>query len=223
VQEHDPAPPLRLSLAGVCTIWGLIAICAGIEAVLQLADAGLIAPARLRQMAYDWGGFWPGLLAGWRPNYFGQPMVMFFTYGFLHGSFWHMAMNMVTLWSLGRVVIDRVGVGRFVTIYLAALWGGALCFAFLGDTFRPMVGASGALFGLAGALLAWNYADRVAFRDGLWPVAQMAVLLIAINLVMYWAMDGQLAWETHLGGFIAGALMARAVDRPILPEEGRAP
>jgi membrane associated rhomboid family serine protease len=198
-------------------IWGVIAICCGIEAVLMLADAGVLGTTRLRQTAYEWAGFWPGLLAGWPPNYFGQSVAMFFSYGFLHGSVWHLAVNMITLWSLGRGVIARVGVARFAAIYIAALWGGALCFGFLADTFRPMVGASGALFGLAGALLAWDYADRAALKDRMGPVVQMLGLLVAINVVMYWAMNGQLAWETHLGGFVAGALMARVVDLPPPP------
>lgn len=216
VSGAKPSPPRK---AGA-EIWGLIAICAVIEIVLSLADAGIIGSLRLRQTSYEWGGFWPGLLAGWPPNYFGQSMAMFFTYGFLHGGLWHMVINMVTLWSLGQVVLERVGVARFAAIYLAALWGGALFFGFMADTFRPMVGASGALFGLAGALLAWDYVDRVAFRERLLPVAQMGALLIAINLVMYWALDGQLAWETHLGGFVVGWIFALLVDTPKAPPPG---
>ena len=75
-----------------------------------------------------------------------------------------------------------------------------------------MVGASGALFGLAGALLAWSYVDRFVAREALWPIARMAGLLIAINIAMYWGLDGQLAWQTHLGGFVAGWILALLID-----------
>jgi membrane associated rhomboid family serine protease len=75
-----------------------------------------------------------------------------------------------------------------------------------------MVGASGALFGLAGALLAWAYVDRFTARIGLWPVAQVAMFLIAMNVALYWALDGQLAWQTHLGGFMTGWILALLID-----------
>ncbi|MDC1399675.1 rhomboid family intramembrane serine protease [Yoonia sp.] len=75
-----------------------------------------------------------------------------------------------------------------------------------------MVGASGALFGLIGGLLAWTYVDRFTYNEGLWPIARAVLILVALNLVLWWAMDGQLAWQTHLGGFIAGWVVALLID-----------
>ncbi len=197
----------------------LIALCVGIESLLTLSDQGVIADGRLRQMAYDYGGFWPGLLGNWRPNYAVQPWVMFLSYGFLHGGPAHLVVNMITLWSLGRPVLMRVGAGGFGLLYLAALLGGAGGFALLAPGLRPMVGASGALFGLIGGLLAWAYVDRFTFHEGLWPVLRAVLYLIALNLVLWWAMDGQLAWETHLGGFLTGWIAALLIDpRPVGPQ-----
>jgi membrane associated rhomboid family serine protease len=193
-------------------IWGLVAICAGVEAILLMADLGLLGDPRLRQKAYEWAGFWPGLLQGWRPNYPGQGAAMFATYGFLHGGPLHLAVNMVTLWSLGGAVLDRVGSWGFIVLYTASLLGGAAGFGLLAETFRPMVGASGALFGLAGGLLAWNYIDRFTFRESLWPVVRIVLFLVAMNVAMWWALDGQLAWETHLGGFVMGWITALLID-----------
>jgi membrane associated rhomboid family serine protease len=199
-------------IRGRALIWGLVAICVMVEAVLFLADQGVLGSPRLRQEAYEWGGFWPGLLQGWRPNYPGQAALMFFTYGFLHGGPVHLAVNMVTLWSLGHAVLDRVGPWGFAGLYGASLIGGAAGFGLIAETFRPMVGASGALFGLAGGLLAWNYVDRFTFREGLWPVARLVLFLVAMNVAMWWALDGQLAWETHLGGFLVGWIAALLID-----------
>jgi membrane associated rhomboid family serine protease len=199
-------------IRGRALIWGLVAICVMVEAVLFLADQGVLGSPRLRQEAYEWGGFWPGLLQGWRPNYPGQGAAMFFTYGFLHGGPVHLAVNMVTLWSLGHAVLDRVGPWGFAGLYGASLIGGAAGFGLIAETFRPMVGASGALFGLAGGLLAWNYVDRFTFREGLWPVARLVLFLVAMNVAMWWALDGQLAWETHLGGFVVGWIAALLID-----------
>lgn len=198
-------------IAGIAPI-GLILICVLVEGLLQMGDMGVFGPPRLRQWAYEHGGFWPGLLQDWSPNYPFQPILMFFTYGFLHGGFLHLAINMFTLYSLGQGVVDRVGPARFLVLYFAAMIGGAAGFGLLADTVYPMVGASGALFGLAGGLMAWNYVDRFTYRLDLWPIARVALLLIVINVVMWWALDGQLAWETHLGGFVIGWIVALLLD-----------
>lgn len=191
---------------------GLVAILALIEGLLQLGDLGLIGPPRFRALAYEYFGFWPGILSGWVPNYAFQPYAMFLTYAFLHGGLLHLGVNLVTLWSLGTAVLDRVSTPKFLAIYALSMLGGAVGFALLGHGFRPMVGASGALFGLAGAILAWNYVDRFTQAMGLWPVARAVGLLIALNFVLYFAMDRLLAWETHLGGFLSGWVAAMLVD-----------
>ncbi|WP_298922033.1 rhomboid family intramembrane serine protease [uncultured Roseobacter sp.] len=190
----------------------VIALCSVIELVLQLADWQVLNAPRLRLIAYEYGGFWVGLLQSWVPNYPSQPYLMFLTYGFLHGGLLHLVINMATLWSLGLAVLDRVGLKGFVMLYCAALLGGATGFALLASTTAPMVGASGALFGLAGGLLAWGYVDRFTLQEALWPVARAAGLLLTLNVVMWWALDGQLAWETHLGGFVSGWLAAMVID-----------
>jgi membrane associated rhomboid family serine protease len=206
--DHTPNP----SAAGRRLLIGLIALCCAIELVLLLADYRLIGPERLRGMAYEYGGFWVGLLKGWEPNFAAQPYAMFLSYGFLHSGPGHLLVNMITLWSLGHAVILRVGVRGFVVLYAGALLGGAAGFGLLASVLAPMVGASGALFGLAGGLLAWSYVDRYSTQDHLWPVARAALFLVLLNLVLWWAMDGQLAWQTHLGGFIAGWVAALLID-----------
>jgi rhomboid protease GluP len=192
----------------------VMAVCVIVEVVLIGADAGVWGSPRWRVLAYQNGGFWVGLLGNWTPNYALQPALMWLTYGFLHGGFWHMALNMLTLLSLGRVARYRLGPcragqWRLAGLYLTGLLGGGAGFALLSSSVQPMVGASGALFGLAGAWMSWDYLDR---RAGgplrwpvLWPVLRMVLGLIALNVAMYWAMDGLLAWETHLGGFVAGS------------------
>src|SRR6056297_430957 len=187
--------------------WVLIAILviyAVIEIALQGADLGIWGSSRWRGLAYQYGGFWRGLLGDWHPNYAAQPIVMFASYGFLHSGLIHLLVNMITLASLGQLVIERVGQWRFAVIYVFSLLGGAVGFAALSNAVQPMVGASGALFGLAGVLIGWEYTARRLAREGMGPVLRVVGLLILLNVVMYWAMDGRLAWETHLGGFLAG-------------------
>src|SRR6056297_1196070 len=200
-------PPLSARRAFIASHWVLIAIlviCVAIEALLQGADFGLWGSTRWRGLAYQYGGYWRGLLDNWQPNYAAQPTTMFASYGFLHGGFIHLLVNMITLVSLGRLVIERVGQVRFAVIYALSLLGGAAGFATLSNAVQPMVGASGALFGLAGVLTGWEYTARRLAREGMGPVLRVIGLLVGLNIVMYWAMGGNLAWETHLGGFLAG-------------------
>lgn len=199
-------------------LWLIFALCVAVELCLIGSDLGAWGTTRWRGLAYQNGGFWIGLLGDWRPNYPSQPILMFATYGFLHGGFWHLAVNMLTLFALGRVIVGRIGQIRFLALYALAMVGGSFGFAILSDAPQPMVGASGALFGLAGALSAWEYVDRFSAEEKLWPVLKLILLLVFLNLVLWWAMDGQLAWETHLGGFLSGWVFAFLIDprpRPI--------
>lgn len=196
------------------------------EVALTLGDLGWLGERSFRNYAYQQAGFWPGLLYDWEPNYAGQAYLMFFTYAFLHGGTLHFVVNVITLFSLGRGIIDRVGRTKFCLIYMFSIFGGAFGYAALYTTPQPMVGASGALFGLAGAWLAWEYVDRFAARSALWPVARVVAMLIALNVVMYFSLNGQLAWQTHLGGFITGWIAATLFDpraRDIDEDEDKGP
>lgn len=197
---------------GKSVLAAITLLCVAIEVTLNLADYGVIEIFRLRQLAYGYGGFWPGLLESWEPNYTGQPIAMFVTYGFLHASPAHLIVNMITLWSLGLAVIERVNATGFLILYGVSMIGGSLGYALLASGVQPMVGASGALFGLAGGVLAWAYLDRFTYNRGVWPIAQAVALLFILNLVLWWVMDGQLAWQTHLGGFLSGWLIAYIID-----------
>ncbi len=190
----------------------LVVICVSIEVLLQLGDAGLFGMPRFRSVVYEYGGFWSGLLKDWGPNYVAQPWLMFVTYGFLHAGLLHLGLNMVTLVSLAMPIAERVGSKSLILLYCASILGGGLGFALLSDSFRPMVGASGALFGLAGAILAWDYVDRYTLHERLWPVARAILLLALLNVALYYAMDRLLAWEAHLGGFVMGWIMALLID-----------
>lgn len=194
----------------------LVAICIACalpELLLTGADLGFWGGTWWRRFAYANGGFWAGLLHDWQPNYRLQPLTMFFSYGFLHGGMMHLVLNMLTLFGLGRVVADRRSAGAVAIIFVAALLGGALGFAMLSRVPLPMVGASGALFGLAGAITWQDFRERRPGFRGLRPVMQSVLWLILLNIAMWWAMDGLLAWQTHLGGFLAGALVAAIQDR----------
>ena len=201
---------------------GLVAVLTAIEAVFWLSDAGILGSEyrNLRMQALAYGAFWPGLLRDWRPNFPLQPATMFVTYAFLHAGPVHLAMNMVTLLSLGQATIVRAGSRAFAAIYGASVFGGGVGYGALASGFQPMVGASGALFGLAGALVYWDYADRRRLRMESYPVAKAILLLVGVNVVMYWALDGRLAWQAHFGGALAGVAVAWRGDRSCVADRG---
>jgi membrane associated rhomboid family serine protease len=190
----------------------LIVVNVGIELTLAAADAGLIGSARWRAIAYQNGAFWAGLLHGWRPNYPAQPWLMFLSYAVLHGGMIHLAGNMLILWGLGRILRLRIGPAGFFAVYILSAVGGALCFGLLSQSPQPMVGASGALFGLVGCWQYWRWSLRRRAGRSLWPVWQALGWLVLLNAVFWVILDGLLAWETHLGGFVAGWLTAAALD-----------
>lgn len=201
---------------------GLVLVLTFVETVFWISDAGVLGEGsrNLRAEAIAYAAFWPGLLRDWQPNFRLQPVTMFASYAFLHAGPVHLAMNMLTLLSLGRAVIARSGARRFIFLYTVSVLGGAAGYGLLAPGFQPMVGASGGLFGLAGALVGWEYADRRHLRMDALPVLKAILLLVGVNLAMYWALDGRLAWQAHLGGSLAGAAGAWILDRFRPPEAG---
>lgn len=192
---------------------GLIGLCSGVELILIAADYGLIGTPRWRGLAYQNGAFWAGLLYNWRPNYDAQPWLMFVTYAFLHSGFGHLLGNMLSLFFLGHIAQDRVGQRGLAALFAISSIGGAVAFAALSSSPQPMVGASGALFGLAGAWQYWEWVDRRRAGRRTWPVWRMVLGLVLLNVVLWVWRDGLLAWETHLGGFIAGWAGAAVLRR----------
>ena len=206
-ETSSPRTP-RYRMWSSIVLLGLIGLCCGVELVLIAADYGLVGSPRWRGLAYQNGAFWAGLLYNWRPNYTGQPVLMFFTYAFLHSGFGHLAGNMLTLFFLGSIAQERVGQRGLVALYSISAIGGAVAFAILSSSPQPMVGASGALFGLAGAWQYWEWIDRCRTGRRPWVVGRTVLGLVLLNVVLWIWMAGGLAWETHLGGFIAGWLGA---------------
>ena len=210
-------PRRRAGLAPPVAVLCLIVVNVSIELALAGADAGWWGSPAWRSIAYHNGAFWAGLLDNWRPNYRAQPVAMFVTYAFLHAGLGHLAGNMLILWLLGALVAHRAGQRGFLAVYLVSAILGAAAFALLGPGSQPMVGASGALFGLAGAWKAWEFRDLRATGRSTWPVWRDLVVLAVLNLAFWYLLGGVLAWQAHLGGFLGGALAAVVLRTPRVP------
>lgn len=201
-----PRPsPVALALIGLCCL---------VEAVLQGADHRLWGSVLWRPMAYQYGGFWAGLLHGWQPNFPLQPWTMFASYSLLHAGPSHLAGNLAALVVLDRMLAGRLGPWAFLGLWTMAALAGGLAFALILPGTRVMVGTSGALFGLAGVLLVWEAAARrrAGRRVALWTLAWV-LGLVALNALAWVLQAGNLGWQAHLGGFLAG-LAWGALARP---------
>ncbi|MCB1298021.1 MAG: rhomboid family intramembrane serine protease [Microthrixaceae bacterium] len=122
------------------------------------------------------------------------------TAAFVHsvGSFWHILLNMLALWMLGRTLEPMLGRVRFLALYLISALGGSVAVALIAP-FQPVVGASGAVFGLLGALLVIGR-HLGANLTGI-------VIVLGINLLIGFIPGFQIAWQAHLGGLAIGALI----------------
>jgi membrane associated rhomboid family serine protease len=135
---------------------------------------------------------------------------------FLHGGFTHVLFNMWALFVFGPSLEHRFGTVSFGALYLACGLGGSALYQAVGrDVFA--VGASGAIFGLMGALLATAYKQR--FTPAGRAVFSQVLLLLAINLAIPFIVPN-VAWEAHVGGLITGVVVATAWER--LPVSGPA-
>jgi len=186
----------------------IVALCALPEVALTLVETPLFSLTGLRRTAILHGAFWPGLLGDWAPIYPGQRVAMFFTYAFLHGGFLHLLFNMLMVMHLGRDAVARLGQRGFLLLYLLSAAGGAAAFALLSASPGPMVGASGAVFGLFGATQFWDFQRRRAAHAPLGPFWQMMAGLVLMNVVLWLMVGGLLAWQAHLGGYVAGFFLA---------------
>ncbi|WP_249021550.1 rhomboid family intramembrane serine protease [Conexibacter sp. S30A1] len=118
------------------------------------------------------------------------------TSGFLHASIFHIGINMLSLWFVGRAIEPAIGKLYFTSIYFAALLAGSFgALWFSPDV--PTLGASGAIFGVFGALIMIARARRIS----LWQSGLLPILLL--NLVFDLGVAG-ISIGGHLFGFIAG-------------------
>lgn len=146
------------------------------------------------------------------------------TYAFLHGDFWHIAGNMLFLWTFGDNVEDALGHLRYLIFYLLCAVAGALLHGLVvPDSQRPLIGASGAIAGIVAAYLllhprvkVWILAfGRIPLRIPAWiPLA----LWIAFQFFMLLATaDDEVSYGAHAGGIVAGALLVLVMRRRDVP------
>ena len=167
---------------------GLIAANVAVYLVASLSSGGLASGGsgtlmqrgQLYGPAINFGGEW------WR----------IITSGFLHAGMLHLLMNMLFIWVLGSQLEPALGKARFASLYFVSLLCGSLG-SLLIEPNVPVVGASGAAFGLLGAAIVMARRREVnLMATGLLPI-------LVINLLFTFAIPG-IAIGGHLGGVVGG-------------------
>jgi len=123
---------------------------------------------------------------------------------FLHSSFFHVGLNMLALWMIGRSLEPLLGHGRFVALYLLSGLGGSVGVALIAPGIW-VVGASGAVFGLLGALLVIGRHIGANITG--------ILIVLGINLVIGFIPGYNIAWQAHVGGLVVGALIGLVFAR----------
>jgi membrane associated rhomboid family serine protease len=151
-------------------------------------------------------------------------LVTLFTYAFLHGSIAHVAVNMIWLAAFGSPLANRLGTGKFLAFW-AVTSASAAGFYWLFHMWAPvvLVGASGAISGMMGAAARFAFridrsSGKAAFSGAPLPITVCLRSRAVVTFLSIWMLinlltglvrftpgvDDQIAWEAHIGGFLAG-------------------
>lgn len=156
-----------------------------------------------------------------------------FTYTFLHGGIAHLAINMVWLAAFGSPLANRFGGLRFALFFAATGLAAAAFYWILHPLGQaPLVGASGAISGMMGAAARFAFrveraSGKAAFAGAPLPMAAVFRSRTVVTFLAVWmvinlvtgligfapGIDDQIAWEAHIGGFLAGFFGLRYFDR----------
>jgi membrane associated rhomboid family serine protease len=158
------------------------------------------------------GGAVTQALLYWPPLTMIEPWRMVTTM-FVHSpsSVFHILFNGYSLFILGTLVERLIGPGRFVALFFLAGFGGSVAVLLL-SPMAAVVGASGAIFGLFGALF--------VIQRSFGGANVQLLIVLALNLVLGFVVPG-ISWQAHIGGLITGALVAGILVKTRGVQQGR--
>jgi membrane associated rhomboid family serine protease len=177
----------------------------------KLVDKLSLIPAGRCDSVRSPGGYYPGISTdtlctnltngdgSWHPGVADGAYWQLISSAFLHEQVWHIGFNMLALWVLGPQLELAIGRARFIALYLLSALAGSTFVLWAAPENSSTLGASGAVFGLMGALLV------LAFKVG--GNYQQILMWIGINAVLTFTISG-ISWQGHLGGFLGGLAIA---------------
>jgi rhomboid protease GluP len=205
---YDPAaqPSRQQSFASAYTVTiALIAINALVFLAMVLTGVSFLQPTPLD--VYHWGGdFGPATVGAnqwWR----------LLTSCFVHYGIIHIGLNMYVLYQIGPFIEKVFGRPRYLVIYFAAGLAGSLVSVWVHPR-AVGAGASGAIFGLYGAVFSFLLTHRRSLDPAVTKnIARSAGIFVLYNMV-FGAMNGTTDVSAHIGGLVAGFLVGVLLVRP---------
>ena len=195
---------------GVLILGGVIG---GIELFLQIF--GL----EWRSAAFLFLAFFPlDFGAPYKELFFAQNFVMFFSYSFLHGNFFHMIINVAIFFALGKQIEEQLGAVNLIFIFISTSIAGAAAYQILSSgSSVPMVGASGGVFGFFGFIKGKELIYRIRHNLTILPFLNLIFGLIILHIILVLLyptiIPFQIGWQGHLGGFVFGLILASMIRK----------
>ena len=124
------------------------------------------------------------------------------TVALTHGGLLHLGFNMYSLMVLGNPIEEAFGKNKFLIIFFASLLTGSLASSYFASIYSASVGASGAVFGLFGAMVVVGKRIGADIRS--------IIVIIGLNFVFGFALGG-VDWRAHLGGLVGGYITSQLV------------
>lgn len=138
--------------------------------------------------------------ATYLPGVTGGAWWQLLTNAFVHVDLMHIGFNMLALWFLGPSLERVLGRTRFLALYFLSALCGSVFVLFLSDPLSQTAGASGAIFGLLGALLVVVVRSRGDARN--------LLMWLGLNVMITIFGASWISWQGHLGGFVGGVIVA---------------
>ena len=195
---------------GVLILGGVIG---GVELFLQIF--GL----EWRSAAFLFLAFFPlDFGAPYKELFFAQNFVMFFSYSFLHGNFFHMIINVAIFFALGKQIEEQLGAVNLILIFISTSIAGAAAYQILSSgSSVPMVGASGGVFGFFGFIKGKELIYRIRHNLTILPFLNLIFGLIILHIILVLLyptiIPFQIGWQGHLGGFVFGLILASMIRK----------
>ena len=186
----------------------IIAINVAVFIVMIFAGADLMSPNPAVHIRFG-SNFGP-------LTWTGQPWRLL-TSAFLHFGLIHIALNMYALYQGGALVERLFGSTRFAVIYLLSALSGSVASG-LWDPLRNSAGASGAIFGVYGALLAFLAVRRVDIPPSMLKSISSSALLFCLYSLVIGAAHPLIDNACHVGGLLGGFVSGVILARPFTPE-----
>ena len=142
---------------------------------------------------------------GLAPFLFSERPWTLLTAMFIHSGFWHLFGNMITLYFFGTFLVRLIGNNWFLLVYFVGGIAGNALYLWLGESFSLAIGASGAVYAVAGALVVLM--PRLPVR--LYFVISMPLWAFVLVFLVIWSIPGfvpGVAWQAHLGGLAVGLI-----------------